>query len=339
MPDYFTPKQERMYENIRDTGSSKRVAAMTVNKYRSKHGLTKKKKKEGKAVDSEGVASHVQGTGKAFDVEGPVRARGRSMPRVAGTKQPSPPPRPAAPTPRSSAVGKSVNTVSDVVSSLYNGGTTMKGTFESIFKSHNKAKKNDEVKKAKRHEDEESSDEISKAEGGEELETAEADEESVADASGEVAKGGDEEEGEECFPCRHCGSDITVSDVQEAMTKGEIHRKGVGGSPKGKQKHGEKKPARTAVTEMHGGGTGHNGKPKAGTKTPTRGVHGVPRHNNAGNVGSYAKGFQSPLMTITKSNGPGGDDAIAREIARMNGVPLDEVGLTDEEPAQQETEE
>lgn len=48
MPSYFSPKQERMYEHIRDSGQSKAVAAATVNKFRSRHGLTKKAKRNRK---------------------------------------------------------------------------------------------------------------------------------------------------------------------------------------------------------------------------------------------------------------------------------------------------
>lgn len=45
MPSYFTSKQERMYQHVRDSGLSKAAAAATVNKYRTKKGLTKKAKK------------------------------------------------------------------------------------------------------------------------------------------------------------------------------------------------------------------------------------------------------------------------------------------------------
>ena len=36
MPSYFTAKDERMYQHIRDSGLSKAAAAATVNKYRAK---------------------------------------------------------------------------------------------------------------------------------------------------------------------------------------------------------------------------------------------------------------------------------------------------------------
>jgi hypothetical protein len=45
MPSYFSAKQERMYEHIRASGLSKGAAAATVNKYRTKHKLTKKSKR------------------------------------------------------------------------------------------------------------------------------------------------------------------------------------------------------------------------------------------------------------------------------------------------------
>lgn len=45
MPSYFSAKDERMYEHIRDSGLSKGAAAATVNKYRAQHGKTKKSKK------------------------------------------------------------------------------------------------------------------------------------------------------------------------------------------------------------------------------------------------------------------------------------------------------
>lgn len=321
MPSYFTSKQERMYEHVKESTGSKRVAAATVNKYRSKHGLTKKK---GKADDVEHVQFHVAGTtGKSLDdIEGPVRA-GRKMPRVAGTK-PRQHKRQKAHEPGSSA--RKLN-------DARKGGSVMARTFEDIFKSSIKPEK--QLRKSASADEESSELEesaVAKGEGDEEVEQ-EDDEASVDDDDG-VAKGEGDEDGEECFNCPGgCGHEITVSEVKNAITKGEIHKKGVGGSPKGHQKHGEKKPARTAVTEMHGGGTSHNGKPKAGTKSPTRGVHGVSRHPNPGNVGSYAKsqGFSTPLMYLAKSDGPAGDEAVAREIARMNGVPFDEVGLSEEE--------
>jgi len=327
MPKYFTSKQERMYEHVKESTGSKREAAATVNKFRSKHGLTKKKK--GKADDSETVAFHTAGVaGKSLkDIEGPVRA-GRNMPRVAGTKERQHK-RHKAHTP-----GSAATKLNDARKSLTIGGSVMARTartFEDIFKSSTKSE--GKLRKAD-VDDEESSDleesAVAKGEGDEEMEDETSDEDS---GEPEVAKGGDDEDGEEAFPCPHCASDVTVSDVKNAITKGEIHEKGVGGSPKGHQKHGEKKPARTAVTEMHGGGTSHNGKPKAGTKTPTRGVPGVSRKPNSGNVGSYAKsgGFiGSPLMSIQKSAGPAGDEAIAREIARMQGVPFEDVGLSEE---------
>lgn len=43
MPSYFTAKQERMYQHIRDGGLSKAAAAATVNKFRARKGLTKKR--------------------------------------------------------------------------------------------------------------------------------------------------------------------------------------------------------------------------------------------------------------------------------------------------------
>lgn len=48
MPSYFSAKDERMYNHIRDSGLSKGAAAATVNKYRSRHGLTKKSHRGGK---------------------------------------------------------------------------------------------------------------------------------------------------------------------------------------------------------------------------------------------------------------------------------------------------
>ena len=38
---YATPKENRMYEHIRDSGESKAIAAATVNKLRAKRGETK----------------------------------------------------------------------------------------------------------------------------------------------------------------------------------------------------------------------------------------------------------------------------------------------------------
>lgn len=371
MPKYFTSKQERMYEHVKDSTGSKREAAATVNKFRSKHGLTKKK---GKAYDIETVEAHVAGTGKSKkkklkkkmimpgelahtdtpaaaptpapmpaqpkapkptelpdppavksyrDIEGPVRARGRDMPRVAGTKQPKAK-RHEAPTP-----GSSTKKLNDTRKSLTNGGVVMR-TFEDIFNKSTTGKPEKQLRKSATTVDEESSElEESVAKGEEEDELLEAADDEEDEESGEVAKGG--EEGEEAFPCPHCASDVTVSDVKNAITKGEIHRKGVGGSPKGHQKHGTHKPARTAVTDNHGGGTSHNGKPRAGTESPPRGVKKVPKQPHP--PGSYAKSFVmgSPLMTISKSEGPAGDDAIARQIAKNMGVPLEDVGLTDEE--------
>jgi hypothetical protein len=46
MPAYFSAKDERMYQHIRDSGQSKAVAAATVNKYRSRKGRTKKARRK-----------------------------------------------------------------------------------------------------------------------------------------------------------------------------------------------------------------------------------------------------------------------------------------------------
>ena len=160
MPSYFTPKQERMYEHVKESTGDKRIAAMTVNKYRSKHGLTKKKK--GKADGIEGVETHVAGTGKSLkDIEGPVRA-GRNMPRVAGTKQRQHK-RLKAHTPGSSA--KKLN---DARKALTIGGPM--STFASIFKS---SKPEKSLRKS-----------------------AQVDEESSELEESAVAKGGDDDEEE-----------------------------------------------------------------------------------------------------------------------------------------------
>ena len=45
MPKYFSAKDERMVKHIKDSGAPDSVAFATVNKYRAKHGLTKKAKR------------------------------------------------------------------------------------------------------------------------------------------------------------------------------------------------------------------------------------------------------------------------------------------------------
>lgn len=49
MPSYFSSKQERQYQHVLDSTGSKAIAAATVNKYRSKHGLTKKARRQKRA--------------------------------------------------------------------------------------------------------------------------------------------------------------------------------------------------------------------------------------------------------------------------------------------------
>jgi hypothetical protein len=129
---------------------------------------------------------------------------------------------------------------------------------------------------------------------------------------------------EKSFACPHCASDITPADVEAGLAKS------------GKQ--GKNIPPRTAAAEEQEGfssGKKNKGGALGGNKSSTRSAAvGKP---NPGNVGSYAKSegeveqvparspFGSPLMYIAKSQGPGGDEEIAAEIARQHGVDISKI--------------
>lgn len=295
-------------------------------------GLDKKKTKKG--VDIDGVAAR-ESVGKGRDYD--------KVKRV-GT----PPPmhkRPVQKPPKSSA------TVSDM-----EGGYSKKENTMAMSRQKNQ-KLEDTMKGKKRHEEssaEESSDEVSKSlsglggfgtffKKGEEVEAAaeqedDAEEEEAVDdevEKGEEGADADEDELEadseeedetnksegevDTIPCPHCASDITADEVREAVANVQKSKKG-----------GKAIPARTAAKEEQEGftsGKKNKGGKLGGNKSATRGVHGVSRQNNAGNAGSYAKSQfgNSPLMTLSKSEGPGSDEEIAKELARRAGLDPDKL--------------
>lgn len=92
----WTPKQERMYEHVKESTGDKHIAAATVNKYRAKHGMTKKKTKKGVDIDGLGARATV---GKAvFNTETdrvkrvgtppPMHKRQRQRPPKSAAAQP-----------------------------------------------------------------------------------------------------------------------------------------------------------------------------------------------------------------------------------------------------------
>lgn len=309
----WNDKEERQYRHILASSGSKRIAAATVNKLRAERGKTQK------GDDIDAIASRTT-VGKAFKkILKPTQAQA-DLPRVVGTKQPKLKHAKQKVAPKSSATAPL-----DEKSGTFKSFTALAGrnpteetmgkVFENIFKADADSSSEESSM------EESSDDEMSK--GGFE---AASDEESNED----VEKG---EQLEECFPCPHCSSDITVSDVEKAMTDGSIHAKGVGSSPKGEKKKGKKIPPRTMAAENPNGGTNHGSAPGAGTVAQSRGVPGAKRENPTASTkattggGGIGKSFggQSPLLHLAKSEGPASDQAMAEEIARMNGVNLEDL--------------
>lgn len=48
MPSYFSAKDERMFQHVLANTGSKAIAGATVNKYRAKHGKTKRRRNRSK---------------------------------------------------------------------------------------------------------------------------------------------------------------------------------------------------------------------------------------------------------------------------------------------------